>query len=145
MIKLNIAMALTMVGSIQLAMAEKSTREVSHLSVRIGNRNQELVSFKSRDLDGSRVFVISYLQNGRSLVKRVVPKEFFKRRMAEFQKALPQRRRKALLDISSCGQLMTIAREVNKQTELICLDHATRAERALLSQWWKSLRGAVGI
>ena len=140
MIKLKIAITLLIIGFFQLAMAENSVREVSHLSVQIGHRNQELISFKSRNLDDLEVFVISYLQNGRTLVERVVPKEFFESQMADFEKTLPQRRRKALFDISSCGQPLTIAHEVNKQTELICLDHASRVDRALISQWWKSLR-----
>lgn len=127
------------------ATAEAVEREDVHLRVQLGHRNQERVSFASRELDGSRVFVVSYFRNGRPLNERVVPEEFMKQQVADFEKALPRNTRKALVTISSCGEPLTVVQAPEQQTDLVCLDLASRVDRALLARWLRSLRQVLGI
>lgn len=117
---------------------------ILHLSVQMGHRSTERLTFESRDLDGSTSWVISYIQNGRVLTERVVPQVFFDHQVGEFERALPEKSRATLQSAtSSCGEPVTITRGNGR--EQLCLDEAPQVDRSMFTTWWKYQRKMLGL
>jgi hypothetical protein len=117
------------------------------LSVQMGHHSQQQIVFKSSPFEGSTIYVISYIHNGRSVGSRVVPHESFDLLRDQFAESVPESVRARLSSAFTCGEPLTIARGAGKvwKTEMLCLDGAMKSERDAITGWWKNIRSTIRI